>query len=206
MKITKTGGALYQRIADSVRQRIDAGTYALGEALPTVRALSRELRVNERTVCRAYDLLERGGYVQVVHGSGVYVEAKGASRAQAAASTLRKLVGCVGMETIETHGGKALKPGRGGALPPAGLCCGVDVRHQPAGDQETVWSITTRACFQASCSTPRHMRRCWGWPSWRPPKAARWSSPGSAPRPRRSSPSTSPEWTTGGGLSRRPRR
>jgi GntR family transcriptional regulator len=64
---------LYQQIVDDVRRAIVAGTLAAGEAIPSVRQLSAELRVNPTTVQQAYRELERAGLVYVRRGQGTYV-------------------------------------------------------------------------------------------------------------------------------------
>ena len=99
----EAGGPLYLRIANDLRQQIDSGAYTPGGALPTIRALGRELKVNERTVSKAYGLLEREGYVHVENCSGVYMGAKDTGCDPALIPTVRNLIGCVVPETIETH-------------------------------------------------------------------------------------------------------
>jgi GntR family transcriptional regulator len=64
---------LYRQIVDDVRRAIVAGTLVPGEAIPSVRQLSTELRVNPTTVQQAYRELERGGLVYVRRGQGTYV-------------------------------------------------------------------------------------------------------------------------------------
>jgi DNA-binding transcriptional regulator YhcF (GntR family) len=53
--------------------RIRKGAYPEGEQLPTVRALADELRVNKNTVMRAYQALERRGYLELTRGRGAFV-------------------------------------------------------------------------------------------------------------------------------------
>jgi GntR family transcriptional regulator len=64
---------IYLQIVAEVRSAIDAGVYRPGEALPSLRGLAVELRVNPNTVQRAYDELEREGVVVPRRGVGLFV-------------------------------------------------------------------------------------------------------------------------------------
>jgi DNA-binding transcriptional regulator YhcF (GntR family) len=54
-------------------EKIQAGSYAVGAQLPTVRELAQQLGVNKNTVVRAYQALEQKGYLELVRGSGAFV-------------------------------------------------------------------------------------------------------------------------------------
>lgn len=60
-------------IEQHLEERIRRGTYAEGVQLPTVRAMAETLRVNKNTVARAYQALERKGYLELVRGRGAFV-------------------------------------------------------------------------------------------------------------------------------------
>ncbi|MCW5850263.1 MAG: GntR family transcriptional regulator [Anaerolineae bacterium] len=60
-------------IARLVESRILSGEYTAGAQLPTVRELAQELGVNKNTVVRAYQSLERDGYLDVTQGRGAFV-------------------------------------------------------------------------------------------------------------------------------------
>lgn len=64
---------LYEQIAARVRVAIASGDLSAGESLPSVRALSRELRVNPATVVQAYRDLAADGFVELRHGQGTFV-------------------------------------------------------------------------------------------------------------------------------------
>jgi len=64
---------LYEQIAARVRVAVAAGELSAGESLPSVRALSRELRVNPATVVQAYRDLAADGFVDLRHGQGTFV-------------------------------------------------------------------------------------------------------------------------------------
>jgi GntR family transcriptional regulator len=64
---------LYAQIAARVRLAIATGELAAGDALPSVRALARELRINPATVAQAYRDLAVAGFVAIRHGQGTFV-------------------------------------------------------------------------------------------------------------------------------------
>lgn len=66
---------LYAQIAARVRVAVAAGELDEGDALPSVRQLSRTLRVNPATVVQAYRDLETEGFVEMRHGAGTFVRA-----------------------------------------------------------------------------------------------------------------------------------
>ena len=56
-----------------LEQRIREGVYGEGAQLPTVREMAEELSVNKNTVVRAYQALERKGYLELTRGRGAFV-------------------------------------------------------------------------------------------------------------------------------------
>lgn len=66
---------IYEQLVDQVKNEIISGRLAENEALPSVRALSGELRISALTVKKAYDKLEEEGFIVTVHGKGSYVAA-----------------------------------------------------------------------------------------------------------------------------------
>ncbi len=69
---------LYVQIADEVRRGILRRSLRPEDALPSVRELSRDLRLNPNTVQQAYRELEREGLVYVKRGQGTFVAATAA--------------------------------------------------------------------------------------------------------------------------------
>jgi GntR family transcriptional regulator len=65
---------LYEQIAARVRMSVAAGDLGPGDALPSVRALARDLRVNPATVVQAYRDLAADGFVELRHGQGTFVQ------------------------------------------------------------------------------------------------------------------------------------
>ncbi|MEH7112961.1 FadR/GntR family transcriptional regulator [Neobacillus niacini] len=62
-----------EQVADSIKKKIHAGEYEVGERIPGEREMGMELSVSRNTVREAYKILEAYGYLQVKHGTGVFV-------------------------------------------------------------------------------------------------------------------------------------
>src|SRR5579859_1052721 len=70
---TSSGVPVYLQIEAQVKHVVAARALKEGDALPSVRKLATELRVNPNTVARAYQDLEREGLIRTVPGGGTYV-------------------------------------------------------------------------------------------------------------------------------------
>jgi GntR family transcriptional regulator len=70
------GTPIYLQIESQVKHAIAAGALNQDDALPPVRKLAAELRINPNTVARAYQNLERDGVLRTVPGGGCYVDAQ----------------------------------------------------------------------------------------------------------------------------------
>ncbi len=75
-----TSKRLYEQVADQLSARIAAGTYIVGERLPSERDLAAAFGVSRPTVREAVIALELDGLVEVKTGSGVYVIARAPDR------------------------------------------------------------------------------------------------------------------------------
>jgi len=64
---------IYIQIADSIRNKILAGTLSNGNKLPSIRKLASELACNPNTIQRAYRELEAEGWITAVSGKGYFV-------------------------------------------------------------------------------------------------------------------------------------
>lgn len=64
---------IYEQIVDQIKQLIITGELKEEEILPSVRTLSRELKISALTVKKAYDHLEEEGFIITVHGKGSFV-------------------------------------------------------------------------------------------------------------------------------------
>ena len=65
-----------QPIYDQIYSQIIAGKLSPGEALPSIRALAKDLRISVITTKRAYDELEADGFLYTVAGKGCFVAEK----------------------------------------------------------------------------------------------------------------------------------
>lgn len=75
--ISNTGGKpIYEQIADQIKGQILGGSLQTGTALPSMRTLAKELRISVITTKRAYEELERDGFIETSPGRGSFVAAK----------------------------------------------------------------------------------------------------------------------------------
>ncbi|WP_195609595.1 GntR family transcriptional regulator [Mediterraneibacter glycyrrhizinilyticus] len=66
---------IYEQIMEQIKTQIRDGSLRENDSLPSVRALSKELKISALTVKKAYDHLESEGFAVTVHGKGTYVAA-----------------------------------------------------------------------------------------------------------------------------------
>lgn len=64
---------IYEQIVESIKHMILSGELTENEPLPSVRVLSRDLKISALTVKKAYDFLEEEGLTATVHGKGTFV-------------------------------------------------------------------------------------------------------------------------------------
>ena len=74
----KSGTPIYDQIFTQIKGHILSGELQADEALPSIRGLAKDLRISVITTKRAYDELERAGYLYTVPGKGSFVAAKNA--------------------------------------------------------------------------------------------------------------------------------
>ena len=96
---------IYDQITRQVKSLILTGALKEGEALPSMRALARDLRISVITTKRAYEELEREGFLATVPGKGCFVAAQNRE-------TRREAVLC----QIEEHLSQAVDAARAGAV------------------------------------------------------------------------------------------
>ncbi|MBR5087807.1 MAG: GntR family transcriptional regulator [Ruminiclostridium sp.] len=65
---------IYQQIVSQVKAQIVGGTLSAGDALPSMRTLAAQLRISVITTKRAYEELERDGYIENYAGKGCFVK------------------------------------------------------------------------------------------------------------------------------------
>ena len=68
-----TNQPIYDQIYSQIKAQIIAGKLSPGEALPSIRALAKDLRISVITTKRAYEELEREGFLQNIPGKGCFV-------------------------------------------------------------------------------------------------------------------------------------
>ena len=69
-----SGVPIYKQIVDQMKEMIIKGELAEGDALPSMRLLSKELRISIITTKRAYEEMEREGYIESYTGKGSFVK------------------------------------------------------------------------------------------------------------------------------------
>lgn len=82
---------IYEQIYSQIKDLILSGALTEGEMLPSIRGLAKDLRISVITTKRAYDELEREGYVNTVGGKGCFVA--GTNRELIREENLKKLEG-----------------------------------------------------------------------------------------------------------------
>jgi len=83
---------IYEQIYTQIKNCIISGEFSQGEALPSIRALAKDLRISVITTKRAYDELVKDGFINAVAGKGYYV-------AQKSAELIRE----ISLKQIEEH-------------------------------------------------------------------------------------------------------
>ena len=64
---------IYEQITTQIKSAIISGELTEGQALPSMRLLARDLRISVITTKRAYEDLERDGFIHTVPGKGSFV-------------------------------------------------------------------------------------------------------------------------------------
>lgn len=83
---------IYLQIVNQLKEKIMTGELSTGELLPSIRGLAKDLRISVITTKRAYEELEREGYIETTPGKGSYVSNKN-----------KELIKEEILKTIETH-------------------------------------------------------------------------------------------------------
>jgi len=69
----KSGKPVYLQVVDQVKAAAASGAMQAGEALPSIRPLAEELRVNRNTIAKAYTELESQGVIETLPGKGCFI-------------------------------------------------------------------------------------------------------------------------------------
>lgn len=67
---------IYEQISSQIKNLIMSGELKSGDMLPSMRLLAKELRISVITTKRAYEELERDGFIESVTGKGSFVAGK----------------------------------------------------------------------------------------------------------------------------------
>lgn len=107
---------IYDQITRQIKGYILSGTLAEGEALPSMRALARDLRISVITTKRAYEELEREGFITTVPGKGCFV-----------AERNLELVREDALRRVEDHLAQALDVARSAGISPGEVRQALDI-------------------------------------------------------------------------------
>lgn len=72
----KSGAPIYDQIYTQIKNQIISGAIKENDMLPSIRGLAKDLRISFITTKRAYDELEKDGFLYTVQGKGCYVAPK----------------------------------------------------------------------------------------------------------------------------------
>jgi len=97
----KSGKPVYLQLVDQVKAAAASGAVRPGEALPSIRPLAEELRVNRNTVAKAYSELESQGVIETAAGKGSVVRGQNSPLKKAARLDL--LTHAIDEAVIQAH-------------------------------------------------------------------------------------------------------
>lgn len=69
-----SGVPIYEQIEEQIKSQIMTGELVTGDALPSMRVLAKDLKISVITTKRAYEDLERDGFIESVVGKGSFVK------------------------------------------------------------------------------------------------------------------------------------
>lgn len=72
----KSGAPIYDQIYSQIKNQIIGGTLKENEMLPSIRGLAKDLRISFITTKRAYEELEKEGFIYTLPGKGCYIAPK----------------------------------------------------------------------------------------------------------------------------------
>ena len=73
---TNTSKPIYEQITSQIKAQIMDGTLKTGDPIPSMRKLAKDLHISVITVQRAYEALQRDGFVETTVGRGSFVAAQ----------------------------------------------------------------------------------------------------------------------------------
>ncbi|MBQ7991523.1 MAG: GntR family transcriptional regulator [Solobacterium sp.] len=107
----KSGQPIYEQILTQIRDQIISGDLKEEESLPSIRSLAKDLRISVITTKRAYEELERDGFIYTLPGKGSFVAKKNLSlvneqylrRIEEHLEEVRKLSNAINLTKEELH-------------------------------------------------------------------------------------------------------
>ena len=72
---TNTNTPIYEQITSQIKKMVMCGQLQQGEPIPSMRALAKSLHVSVITVQRAYEELQRDGFIETTVGKGSFISA-----------------------------------------------------------------------------------------------------------------------------------
>ena len=100
-----SGQPIYEQICRQIKGAVASGKLKPGEPLPSIRNLARDLRISVITTKRAYEELEREGFITNVPGKGCFVAPRNLELVRESA-----------LRTVEEHLQKAVDAARAGGI------------------------------------------------------------------------------------------
>lgn len=113
------GRPIYEQITAQIKNAIIGGELLAGDPLPSMRALAKELRISVITTKRAYEDLEREGFIVTVVGKGSYVAEKN-----------MEFVRENQLKAVEESIQKAVKDAKAGGIPLEELMTMLDIIYR----------------------------------------------------------------------------
>lgn len=74
---TNTNQPIYEQITSQIKAKVMSGELKQGDPIPSMRALAKSLHISVITVQKAYETLQRDGFVETTVGRGSFISAGG---------------------------------------------------------------------------------------------------------------------------------
>lgn len=89
----KSGSPIYDQIYSQIKSQIISGALCEDEILPSIRNLAKDLRISFITTKRAYEELEKDGFIYTIQGKGCFVAPKNTELLRE--ENLKKIESCI---------------------------------------------------------------------------------------------------------------
>ncbi|HEL0494791.1 TPA: GntR family transcriptional regulator [Streptococcus equi subsp. zooepidemicus] len=73
---TDSSEPIYEQIENQIKKQIMDEKLKTGDSIPSMRALARNLKVAVITVQKAYENLQKAGFIETIHGKGSFISAR----------------------------------------------------------------------------------------------------------------------------------